>query len=344
MRRTIRRIAALVLCSTATLSCGSEEQPLKVIVRVPAISISKLPVVLAMDHGLYAKHGLDVEMWVPSPGAETTSVYADPFTKLWRMTGINAPQAAEINVDGATPQMVRWTESIDQRRRIAIGATDCVVRAHIIGRKGLTSLDELKGKRLGVSSRVATTGFKALLFAQRMGWDPVQDISIMTGVDDNIEALLDGSVDAIIGYEEAYVHAKKAGLPILADTREWGEFVAGNSISVDPKWLEDPAHREAARRFLKATAEATALYFQQPELAKQAIQEWYGTDDKEFADTIYARGAWLSRKPYPCYEGYVKTMELYDSNEMRRYKPKDFYDDSLMREIDESGFIDALYK
>ena len=59
---------------------------------------------------------------------------------------------------------------------------------------------------------------------------------------------------------------------------------------------------------------------------------------------IYARGAWLPRKPYPCYEGYVKTMELYDSNEMRRYKPTDFYDDSLIREIDESGFIDALYK
>jgi hypothetical protein len=63
-----------------------------------------------------------------------------------------------------------------------------------------------------------------------------------------------------------------------------------------------------------------------------------------FAQTIYARGAWLPRKPYPCYEGYTKTMELYDTNEMRRYKATDFYDDSLMREIDESGFIDALYK
>jgi hypothetical protein len=37
-------------------------------------------------------------------------------------------------------------------------------------------------------------------------------------------------------------------------------------------------------------------------------------------------------------------MALYDSNEMRRYSPSDFYDDSLMREIDQSGFIDALYR
>jgi hypothetical protein len=37
-------------------------------------------------------------------------------------------------------------------------------------------------------------------------------------------------------------------------------------------------------------------------------------------------------------------MELFDSNEMRKYMPEDFYDDSLMKEIDQSGFIDKLYK
>jgi hypothetical protein len=37
-------------------------------------------------------------------------------------------------------------------------------------------------------------------------------------------------------------------------------------------------------------------------------------------------------------------MELYDSSEMRRYQPKDFYDDSMMRELDKSGFLDSLYK
>ncbi len=29
---------------------------------------------------------------------------------------------------------------------------------------------------------------------------------------------------------------------------------------------------------------------------------------------------------------------------MRKYKLEDFYDDSLMRELDESGFIDSLYE
>ena len=44
---------------------------------------------------------------------------------------------------------------------------------------------------------------------------------------------------------------------------------------------------------------------------------------------MYERGQWLSRKPYPCYEGIANTMKLYDSNEMRRYTAEDFYDDAL---------------
>jgi hypothetical protein len=29
---------------------------------------------------------------------------------------------------------------------------------------------------------------------------------------------------------------------------------------------------------------------------------------------------------------------------MRRNKPEDFYDDSFIRELEESGFIDSLYE
>jgi hypothetical protein len=29
---------------------------------------------------------------------------------------------------------------------------------------------------------------------------------------------------------------------------------------------------------------------------------------------------------------------------MRQHKPEDFYDDSFVRELDKSGYIDSLYK
>ena len=66
--------------------------------------------------------------------------------------------------------------------------------------------------------------------------------------------------------------------------------------------------------------------------------------DREFAGMLYVAGKEMPRKPYPCVDGIKKTLELWDSNEARRYKPEDFYDDSLMKELDASGFIDNLYR
>ena len=103
-------------------------------------------------------------------------------------------------------------------------------------------------------------------------------------------------------------------------------------------------NREAARRFLRATVEAIALFHQDRELALRVLAEWNGIEDRAFAELVYSRGAWFQRVPYPCYEGIEKTMELYDSNAMRRYVPEDFYDDTLIRELAESGFIDSLYQ
>jgi len=211
-----------------------------------------------------------------------------------------------------------------------------------MGRHGLTSLEELKGKRLGINLVRATTGFVGLLLAQRMGWDPVHDVSLVENGRD-VEALREGWVDAIVANERNYALALREGFPILADTRTWNEYIAGNSVMVAPEWLEDPMNREAARRFLRATVEGLALFHQDRELALRVLAEWNGIEDREFAELVYSRGAWFPRVPYPCYEGIEKTMDLYDSNAMRRYVPEDFYDDTLIRELAESGFIDSLY-
>lgn len=90
--------------------------------------------------------------------------------------------------------------------------------------------------------------------------------------------------------------------------------------------------------------EGLALFHQDRELALRVMAKWNGITDTETAAHAYERGQWMPRKPYPCYEGIDNTFEMYDSNEMRKYKPTDFYDDSLIRELDQSDFIDSFYK
>lgn len=338
--------AALLLALIATgISCSDQDLiPMRVTL---TRSVSKLPFVIALDQGLYEKYGLDVEVQLAPPDFEGgISLPSNSFwARMWRrIRSINGPEKFEPNiwVSGANSRIVDMATSASEPRRIFIAATDCVVRQHIVARKGLSRLEDLKGKRLGVSNIGSNSGYVALLLAERMGWDPVQDISIMEDGYD-IDALRQGRVDAFVASERLAATASQEGFPLLVDTSTWNEPLAGNSVFVEREWLEDPRNRDAARRFLQAGIEAIALFHQDRELILEILAEWHGITDRAYAEAVYNGGQWIPRKPYPCYEGLRKAIERYDSHEMRKFRAEDFYDDSLIRELDESGFIDSVY-
>ncbi len=343
-----RLTCLLVLIATSTSCSNSDSIPLKV--ELGSRSVSKLPFVIAHDQGLYEKYGLDLELRMPHPDFDNgIRTHSNGLrARIWRRlrSGGGNPQSwqPDILVDGLTPSIVKRIDQTRFPHRIAIAGIDCVLRAHIVGSRDMESLDDIKGKRLGISSRRdTTTGFGALMLAERMGWDPVDDISIKLNGRD-LEALEEGLVDAIVASEIRYAIAKKAGYSILADTKDWGIAVAGNSVMVESGWLDDDLNREAARRFLKATIEGLALFHQDKKLAIDVMARWNGITDSEIADVVYERGQFLEKKGYPCYEGIANTLNLYDSNEMRQYSAEDFYDDTLIRELDDSGFIDSFYQ
>jgi NitT/TauT family transport system substrate-binding protein len=344
--RRLSAVCCISLLIVGITSCTDADlMPIKV--QLGTRSISKLPFIIAADQGLYEKYGLDVDMVMPPPDFDDGR-YLHPgiFTRISRrldsMFG-HYEWEPDIYVDGLTPNIVKRIDRARYPHRVAIAGTDCLVRPHIIGNIGITSVNELKGKRLGISARRDTTlGFAALVFAQRMGWDATQDISLKLDGRD-IDALRSGLVDAIVANEIRAAMAMKEGFPVLEDTQKWNVAVAGNSVMVPYGWLENETNREKAGRFLKATVEGLALFHQDRELALRVMAKWNGLKDPDIAAHAYERGQWMLKKPYPCYVGIDNTFEMYDSNEMRRFKPTDFYDDSLIRELDESGFIDAFY-
>lgn len=296
-------------------------------------SLSKVPFLIASEQGLFEKYGLDVELWLPPEEGESEIAASQ----------VQRPEHPDILVDGQSPLIYRMATEANFPAMVALAGGDCQARTHIIGKLGLQRLEDLKGKRLGVNRQRATTGFVARLLASRMGWDPTLDISILEFGRD-AKSLKSGLVDAVVANERTFAQLQKEGYPVLANTRDWNEPMAGNSVMVERDWLKIPAHRDAALRFLKASAEGFALFHRNPEIARKVMANWNDLMGNDVAETVYDRGDSFPRKPYPCYDGVKRTMEIYDSNEMRRYAAKDFYDDSLMRELDESGFLDRLYQ
>jgi NitT/TauT family transport system substrate-binding protein len=324
--------AVLLLAVSGLVSQTSSRIPLEVAFG-ESRSLSKVPFVIAYEQGLFEKYGLDVELWIPPEEGESDIAASQ----------VGRPAHPDIIVDGHSPLIYRMVTEAKFPAMVALAGGDCLARTHIIGRPGLERLEDLKGKRLGITRQRATTGFVARLLARRMGWNPTLDISILDDGHDAV-SLKNRLVDAVVANEREFAQLQKEGYPVLANSRDWNEPMAGNSVVVERTWLSAPGHRDAALRFLKASAEGFALFHRNPELARQVMAKWNRLMSDDVGEIIYDLGDSFPRKPFPCYDGVKNAMEIYDSNEMRRYKPEDFYDDSLMRELDESGFLDRLYE
>ena len=349
MRKTLQGLfLLLVLLAAGASTPGWTQEKLSLRLYLgDYASINKVPFVVAYEEGIYEKNGLNVDQFAsPSAGTVmrfTFRAWINLFKSLFSLPRQPLPDFGPpppVRIGGGTPRIYNRVMFAGVEDWIIIASTDHVVRWHVVARPEIASLEQLKGKRLGFSNVGAMTHYIALILAERMGWDPVQDISLISGAQ-SYHMLENGIVDAFIAFEVPYADAIAAGYKSLFDTRVWDIPVAGSGVNASESWLRD--NRESARRFIKSLVEAIALMKKDKDVAFRAMAKWYNITDPQKQELIYAGAAEMPSKPYPSVAGIKKMMEVYDSNEMRKHKPEDFYDDSFVRELDESGFVDSLY-
>ena len=314
----------------------AQEKPIPLRVSLGDVDITKITAVVALEEGIFKKNGLDVEQFITPSAA-----------KIIKGSGVIVPSQyvkainAEISIGGGTPLIVSRATNAQEGDRIILASLDHIVHWWIIARPGINKLENLKGKRLGYTGVGAMTHFIALGLAARMGWDPNQDLALMSDAGE-LDTLQNGAVDAFVAPGIALVMARAAGMQPLADLRSWNMPIAGSGVNSTQTWVKN--NRETARRFMKSMVEAIALMKKDKTTAYRAMAKWFNITDKEQQGLIYGVAAEMPRKPYPAVDGIKKTMEVYNTFEMRRHKPEDFYDDSFVRELDKSGYIDSLYR
>ena len=312
----------------------------RVVVSLTDVSINKVPYIVAKEEGIFAKHGIDADLYITAGAAQTV-----------RASNVNVPaqfvragdSPADISTGGGSPVMVARTTNVREGDRVILATTDHIVRWHVFAKPEITKLEQLKGKRLGVSGYGSCSGFIGRLIAKHMGWNPEQDLSIMYG-SLGVEWLQKGAVDAVVLDETPYAYAMSIGLKPLVDLREWNEPIPCSGVSATKAWLSTGTNRDTAKRFLMSLVESISLMKKDQAVVNRAIAKWYGITDSKRQQLMWQGAQEMQAKPYPAVAGIKKVMELYDYHEMRQHKAEDFYDDTLMKEIDKSGFIDALYK
>lgn len=336
--RTVIVVTMLLACGFAARPAQGQQNLTKVTVSLGDVSLNKLIFAVAQDAGIYRKNGLDVEQYITAGAAARAgrSGVHIPKDRIQSGDGI----AANFSIGGGTPLMVGRVTNATAGDRVILASTDHLVRWHIVAQPEITSPEQLKGKKLGFSGVGAMTHFEALAFAQQMGWDPNQDLILMSnGL--ALDTFRDRTVDAFVADELVYTMAVAAGYKALVDLSRYNIPIAGSGVNASRRWIQ--SNRDTVRRFIRSTVEALALLKRDKDIVLSAMAKWYGITDRERQEFLYRDFTKLARKPYPSVAGIKKTMELYNTLGMRQYQPEDFYDDSFVRELDESGFIDSLY-
>jgi len=325
------RTLAIVALSGALAAAQAQQTLVPVKVELITRAVSKTPVLIAYDRGIYKKYGLDVTLWLPPgeyPGAiETTT---------GRM------ENPDFSVDGGVP-MVTAILANRGPKRLTIATTDCDVRFNIVGQKGMKSLEDVKGKRLGISNDGAMTGFIYRVMAKRMGWTPGKDFTVVERAQ-RFDDLKAGKADAFVADDRYMAQAAKEGYPVLADTSKWNQRIAGNGVRVERTWIMDPKHRDLAIRFLKGTVEGMAIYMNNREETLRVLAKYHGIKDRQVANGIYEEGLKMSRRMEPCVQGFKDMFVMGYPAALQQYKPTDFYDESFMKQLEREGFVDMAYR
>ena len=326
-------LAALALATV--VSSSGIAQATRVDVSLGDVSINKVPQLVAADQGLYAKYGLDVHQTISAGAARAAAasgvVVPDAYVNR------DATVAAPIDVGGGSPMIHGFVNNGRGAARVIVLTQEAMAVDHIIAKPGIARIQDLKGKRLGFSGVGSVTHFSALSLARRLGWSPDRDITLVAG-SANLDALKQDKVDAILSSAMVIALAPQAGFKDIGDLTTYKIPMAGSGIMVDKAYLA--AHRDTVLLFLKADLEATALMRRDRQVFNAALAKWFNITDVRTQDGMFAHVNKFEKKPYPAVDGIKRVFALYDSPQMRTHPPEEFYDSSLMAELDKSGFLD----
>lgn len=327
------KIAGGLLAALLTLAFSAQaaEQPRKLRMAFTSLSGSMAPPWAAREGGYFAKHGLDVEVIATPSGVE----------------GMNALLAGELqflHIAGGTTVSA------------AVGGGDVMILATTINtfvqslvvRPEIESAEQLRGKALGISRFGTSIDTGARVALRHYGLMPEKDVAIVQiGAVESIVAAMQGNrVQAGILSYPTIARAKKLGHRVLLDIASLGVPYASTGITTTGKLLR--ADPDLLQRYVTALIEAIARLKQDKPFATKVMGKYLRLTDPEMlseAYDIYIQKH-LSKVPLPTVDAIRAVLdELAPRNPKAQTEdPKKFFDDSIVRRLDSSGFIAKLYK
>ena len=231
---------------------------------------------------------------------------------------------------------------------IAGGAT--AADYSLISGREITRPEQLKGGSVAVSNFGAASDFIARYALEKIGLTPGKDVSMVQagGISDRLAAVLVGRVQATVLNPPASFIGQKKGLNVLADVAKLGLAFQNTGVATSRRFSREQP--EIVRRYVRAQVEAVHRIYTDKQTALQIRTKYFrGNVERDILEKTWellTEGTLLPRKQYPTMEGikFILAPLAEKDPKAKAAKPEDFTDLSFIKALDESGYIDNLYK
>jgi ABC-type nitrate/sulfonate/bicarbonate transport system substrate-binding protein len=295
-----------------------------------AVGLGSILLSVAHHHGLFRKHGVDVQL-VPVPGTQIPEPTANnPFGYI-----------------GAPAAVMRASEGTDLR--ILASFDTARLSSCLVVREGIDKPEQLRGKRLGARATGAAMWIHTVLALEAMGLQPAKDqigIEEIGDPADVVRALEAGRIDGAVLARAQCEHLASQGCSILLDLFPLNILGAPDALVGTTDVLRQ--HPDAAQAIVAGLIEGAAFALSPRErpVALESVKAALRITDTAAAESgLLELSKVVARKPYP------STARLHDMQRiMTLSKPAvasvaidDLVDDQFVRKLDETSFIDRTY-
>jgi ABC-type nitrate/sulfonate/bicarbonate transport system substrate-binding protein len=173
----------------------------------------------------------------------------------------------------------------------------------------------------------------------------VVPIAALGSANERVGGLEAGAVQAAMLTEPFAAAARKAGYQVLFDFGEEDYELPSSSVTTTRGYLEsDP---QTVRAFVAALVDAIHYIKTDREGTMAIMGDFLQQDDREVLEAIYreASGNAMPEAPYPSVRAFANGLEQIASQNptVRQVRAEDLVEDRIVRELDQSGYIRALY-
>ena len=331
MHSSIRLGILISFLSIVTVAALARAQD-KIRMGLSSVSALHSAVWVAEQKGLFRKHGIEAEVIVTGQGAAT---------------GISALLANDIQVVASAGDAL-VASTLQGADTVMIAGVVNKGLQRIMARSEIKTTAELKGKKIGVT-RIGAVSHSVLLMMLPRWKMSVNDVQVMQlGSSPNMLAALDrGGIDAAVLTIPSMFVAEDRGYRVLADMGDTDIYYLHTMIATTRNYVK--SNRDRVTRFLKGYLEGLAFVKQNKkesiDIVRKKLQ--LGAEQtRNLERSIELLNAkYYEAVPYPSLRGVETVLGFVekDNPKAKGADPKTFVDDSLLREIEQSGFVKKLY-